>query len=141
MNTNPVVTANRILQEQVEIEELTVHLLSELAKRQCVRQRIVKLFQDLRERVVAHFCDEERGGFVEQQVRENPELAAMCRDLCREHQGLQAELDELLRIAEDRLVDNQWWETLESRFHDVSIKLANHEFRENAILQELVDEE
>ena len=76
MNTNPAVTANRILQEQIEIEELTVHLLSELAKRQCVRQRIVKLFQDLRERVVAHFCDEERGGFVEQQVRDNPELAA-----------------------------------------------------------------
>ena len=141
MNANPVINAHRILQEKTEIEALTVQLLSELAKRQCVRQRVIQLLGDLHKRILAHFCDEERGGFVEQQVRDNPELAALCRDLCREHQGMQVELNELLQIAEHRDINNQWWETLENRFHDLSIKLANHEFRENAILQELVDEE
>jgi chorismate mutase len=134
------VNKSRISQEHVEIEQITASLHQILAERQETQQRVLDLLNRLRERVAAHFSDEEVGGFISEQTRDKKELAAKCRSLCKHHTCLTEQLDHLIALAEGGAVQPEWWSELEARFHELSVEIAGHEFREQELLSEVDDD-
>lgn len=87
----------------------------------------------LRERLAAHFDDEEKSGLFEQIRELAPEQAHECAKLCDQHIGLLSQLDGL-RGAEARATDN-WTQGVRA----LLARLAEHESRENELLTRVLD--
>jgi hypothetical protein len=43
-------------------------------------------------------------------------------------------------LAEGGAVQPEWWSELEARFHELSVEIAGHEFREQELLSEVDDD-
>ena len=133
MTNNPV-NKKLLEQEHSEIEQITRTLYRILAEHSEPRSRVLNLLKMLRERVVAHFRDEEPDGFVAKRTEGNAQYAEKCKALCRDHERLTDRLDRIIQLAVEGEIQPDWWNEIERQFHAVSFEIINHESREQALL-------
>ncbi len=138
MNNNPV-NKNLLQQEHSEIEQISRTLYRVFAEHKEPRSRVLDLLNMLRERVVAHFRDEEPDGFVGKRAAGNAQHAENCEALCRDHKRLTGRLDRIIQLAREGEVQPDWWNELERQFHAVSFEITNHESREQALLEKTAE--
>lgn len=138
MNSNPV-NKKLLQQEHSEIEQISRTLYRVLAEHKEPRSRVLNLLKMLRERVVAHFRDEEPDGFVGKRAGGNAQHAENCKALCRDHDRLTGRLDRIIQLAKEGEIQPDWWNELERQFHAVSFEIANHESREQALLDKTAE--
>jgi len=95
----------------------------------------------LRERLVDHFAQEERGGFLEDSIARLPRLAAAVRGVMAEHPQLLAELDALLECVPITDIRDSDWSEARRRFTGFAEHLLAHERNEHAVVQQGYNED
>ncbi len=135
--TDKPVTKKLFEQEHSEIEQITRMLYHVLAEHREPRSRVLDLLTMLRERVVAHFKDEEPTGSVGAGTHGDAELTEKRKALCEDHTAITGRLTRIIQLAEEGTIQPEWWNELERQFHAVSFEITNHESREQALLDEI----
>jgi hypothetical protein len=95
----------------------------------------------LRQHLVRHFEQEERGGYMEESLCRMPRLAEAARGVLAEHPGLLADLDGLLDRLAARDSGEEAWRQAGHAFEAFASRLLAHERNENAVVQEGYNED
>lgn len=95
----------------------------------------------LRQHLVRHFEQEERGGYMEESLCRMPRLAEAARGVLAEHPGLLADLDGLLERLAARDGVGEAWRQAGRDFETFASRLLAHERNENAVVQEGYNED
>ena len=126
-----------ILGEHQAFCELVTRLYRILAEHTEPAGRVGHLLENLRERLEAHFHDEEQAGVLDEIARRAPQLAEMVQRLAAEHETFRNQLKglEALLATEERLTP-ALWNQLETEFRAFQDRLMHHESVENDLLQQ-----
>ena len=135
------IECEQIRHEHDEICELATVLFRILVERHATPDRVGRLLQSLKERVGAHFQDEEENGLFADLSRQAPNREAEVAHLRQEHERLLTQLTDLHRAAETAEFTTACWDHLEKGFHVFNTELCHHEARENELLQRIYDED
>lgn len=97
--------------------------------------------QSLREYLGTHFAQEERGGFLEEAVARMPRLGSAVSGLVAQHPVLLTELDGIIASLPSSLESAAAWQHVGKAYADFAARIAAHERRENAVVQEGYNED
>ncbi len=89
----------------------------------------------------AHFHKEDKGGFFAEITSQAPRLSDRAEQVSHEHEGLLASFAKFAQHAGMGDGGSQWWEQLDTEFHNVSKQLMEHEHREQDLLQQAFNED
>jgi hypothetical protein len=136
-------TANRseaieqVMLEHNALREKIKKIHSVLAGSIPDQEEIESLLRDFMLALIVHFTNEELDeGFFAEISAHAPRLAGRAGQLCVEHEALLREVDELCRFAAAGSPSMPWWRELNSRCHELTKRLMQHEHEENQLLQE-----
>lgn len=138
--TNEQGIHERIRQEHDELREMLGKMHRILARRLESGANVAKMLQSLHRHVQTHFDEEEHGGFFDDVVAQAPRLSDRATEVKHEHAWLNNVMRELIDYADDDLCDD-WWQRLETKFHEFSKALMHHENKENELLLEAYDDD
>jgi iron-sulfur cluster repair protein YtfE (RIC family) len=134
-------TYEEIQREHEELGELLGDVTRTLAKRLVSVSQVAEMIGTLVEQLEQHFDEEETGGFFDQIVSQTPRHAERCKSLREEHTWLLASIRELNEQASLGDDSDDWWQRLESKFHEFSKELMQHESKENELVQKVYTED
>ncbi len=135
--TDPVAHENtyeRIRREHEELRELLASVHRTLTKRLETVAAVSDIFALLCNQIKTHFSEEETAGFFDEIVAQAPHLSPQTEYLCNEHGCLLETARKLADEANDGDGSDDWWQQLESEFHEFSKQLMEHESKENDLL-------
>jgi hypothetical protein len=129
-------TIERILQDHDALRDKLRQIHSVLAEPDPDREEIETLLREFLHALVVHFAHEENEGFFADVTARAPRLAGQAGRLCVEHRQLLHDAKELREFAAAGSPSIPWWRELNSRCHEFSKRLMQHECEENKLLQE-----
>lgn len=127
---------DEIRREHEELREALGKIHQTLHKREAAVPTVAEMLSLLGDDVEAHFSDEETSGFFDDVLGRAPRLSDRIDALRAEHQQLSATVHRLQVAATDGDGSDDWWQRIETAFHDFSKELMHHEGAENEILLE-----
>lgn len=130
-----------IRQEHEELREALGKIHQTLHKREAAVATVAKMLSLLGDDVEAHFSDEETAGFFDDVLDRAPRLSGRIDMLRNEHQQLSATVDHLQEVAISGDGSDDWWQRIETAFHEFSKELMHHESTENELLLEAYTED
>jgi hypothetical protein len=104
-------------------------------------ERITRALTALRQHMAEHFLQEEAGGFLEESLARLPRLAEEARRVLAEHPGLLAEADRLIERTSRGDIQPKGWATLRQDVDHFTMRLLDHERRENKVVQQGYNED
>ncbi len=125
---------DRIRREHEELRELLGSVHRTLTKRLGTVADVSEMFASLCNQIATHFSEEEVAGFFDEIVAQAPRLSPQTEHLCNEHACLLETARKLADQANDGDGSDDWWQQLESEFHEFSKQLMQHENKENDLL-------
>ena len=125
-----------IRREHEELRELLGEIHQMLAKRLEAVANVSEMLASLGDHVETHFAEEETAGFFDDVTDRAPRLSDRIDALRRDHLELLATVRQLNEVAGSGDGSADWWERLESAFHEFSKDLMHHESAESEILIE-----
>ncbi len=134
--TDPVAheAYERIRREHEELRELLSAVHRTLTKQLETVAGVSQMFASLSNQIESHFGEEETAGFFDDIVAQAPRLSQQTEHLCDEHGCLLETAKKLSKRAHDGDGSDDWWQQLESEFHEFSKQLVQHENKENDLL-------
>ncbi len=125
-----------IRREHEELRVLLGDIKRMLGKRLETVASVAEMLASLGEHVETHFAEEETAGLFEHVVDRAPHLSERIEALRTEHQQLLSDVRRLSQVASAGDRSGDWWQQLETAFHEFSSGLMHHESAENDLLQE-----
>ena len=125
-----------IRKEHEELREVLGVVHRTLGKREAAVATVAEMLSLLGDDVAAHFSDEESAGFFDDVLDRAPRLSNRIDALRGEHQQLSATVARLQVVATNGDGSSDWWQQIETAFHDFSKELMHHETTENELLLE-----
>lgn len=125
-----------IRREHEELRALLGDVHQMLAKRVETVAGVSEKLASLVHQVETHFSEEETAGFFDDVIERAPRLSDRIDVLRDEHRKLQAAVRHLQELAGQGDGSADWWQRLDSAFHDFSKELMHHESCESEILLE-----
>ncbi len=134
--TDPVAheAGDRLRHEHEELRELLGSVHRTLTKRLETVAGVSQMFASLCNQIETHFNKEETAGFFDEIVAQAPRLSSQTEHLCNEHECLLQTARKLADQANDGDGSDDWWQQLESEFHEFSKQLMQHENKETDLL-------
>ena len=134
--------ADRIRHEHDTLRDKLRRIHAALAVRDMEADEIAELLHEFQTALRAHFSTEEESeGFFEAVTAHAPQLANRADRLCLEHRELLQKAAELCRFAAAGSPSLAWWRELNSRCHEFTRQLMQHESEESKLLQQAYQEE
>ena len=129
--------AERIKQEHDALRDKLRQIHAALAVRELEPDELRELLREFQIALGVHFSTEEESeGFFESVTAHAPRLSGKAGQLCVEHNELLRKAAELCRFAAAGSPSLTWWRELNSRCHEFSRQLMQHESEESQLLQE-----
>ena len=97
---------------------------------------IARLLLVLQEQLLAHFAQEEEGGYLEEALAVAPRFGSQAGILLRQHPVLARAVEELIEDVEDCRKKPECWAGVRWRVVELTKRLKAHEAAENRILEE-----
>lgn len=127
--------------EHEELRELLGKVRRVIAKRAESVAHVSDILASLVTHVETHFADEEVEGLFDELAEQAPRLTERTEQLRQEHVQLRAAIGKLAELAASGDTSSDWWQQLETAFHQFSTQLMHHETKENELLQEAYTED
>jgi len=135
--TDSHIHSNSIIARQhIQIEALVDALSSRFDSEQVASRNLVSLINSLAAHLEMHFELEEENEYFGIVLKRSPHLSGRVGQLLRQHETLQAEVDELVSKARQALADGDDVTELATRFRKFRKLLLDHERAEIDLLQE-----
>ena len=130
----------QIQQDHAELRKLLGEVHQALSRREASVDAVASLIESLTVHLEAHFQEEEATGVFDQVTAREPRLCDRASALCAEHDQLRktaAALNQAAKSADGA----DWWDRLETAFHEFSKDLMRHEHEENELVQEAYEQD
>jgi hypothetical protein len=125
--------------EHVELNKALALVNAALSAPDRRKAVVVDLIDRLVEDVEIHFRHEEEGGYFRAVVARAPRLSEQADELQRQHAVLAEQGEKLRLLARSGMETESWWKLVEQQLADFRAQFADHERRENSLLQEAYD--
>ena len=102
---------------------------------------VAEMLQSLTDHVETHFSEEEATGIFADVAAREPRLTDRAKELKAEHDKLRQAVHALNQAAKSGDGQADWWENLETAFHNFSKDLMHHEHQENELVQVAYDQD
>lgn len=129
---------DEIRREHEHLRELLGNLHQALIERREAANKLSEMMTSLQEHVRVHFHEEEEGGFFSEVTAQAPRMSDRADELKNEHVDLGAMVVELVTIANE---ENELCKSLDTKFHDFSRALMQHESKENELLLDAYEDD
>lgn len=134
--------AERIRQEHDALRDKLRQIHAVLAGREIDADEIAILLHEFQSALAVHFSNEEETeGFFESVTVHAPRLRHQADRLCTEHEALLHQAGDLCRFAAAGSPSMAWWRELNTRCHEFSRQLMQHENEESRLLQQAYQED
>ncbi len=127
-----------IRREHEHLREVLGKIRHALNVRMEAATNLAEMMSSLQQHVSVHFHEEEEGGFFHEVVVQAPRMSNRADALKQEHVGLATAVVELVTIASE---ENELCKSLDTKFHDFSKTLMQHESKENELLLDAYDDD
>lgn len=129
---------DEIRREHEHLRELLGDLHQALIERRESVNNLTGMMTSLQEHVRAHFHEEEECGFFSEVTAQAPRMSDRADELKNEHVDLGARVVELVTIASE---EDELCKSLDTKFHDFSKALMQHESKENELLLDAYEDD
>jgi hypothetical protein len=129
-------TIERIIQEHDALRDKVRRIHTLLTEPEPAQGEVEILLREFLNALIIHFDFEEDEGFFTEVASHAPRLAGQAGKLCIEHREMLRDATELCRFAAAGSPSMPWWRELQTRCHEFSKRLMQHEHEENKLLQE-----
>ena len=126
---------DQIQRDHQELRNLLGEVHHVLARKLESVARVAEMVGSLANHIEAHFEEEEATGVFDEVSEREPRLSSRAKELRAEHDRLRQTVQALSQAAKSGDGAADWWEQLETAFHDFSKDLMRHEHQENELVQ------
>jgi len=134
-------TMRHAFEEHTRLTELLERIQHTLASPQADPAHVAEMFQELGAQLLAHFDQEEHGGYFTEVTERAPHLRSRASALEQEHADLAARLVALKQAAAMKNAEALGWQRLQQEFAGFFESFRVHEAAENKLLQEAYNDE
>ena len=127
---------DQIHREHEELRDALGNIHRTLGRREAGVATVAEMLSSLGDDVETHFSEEETAGFFDDVLERAPRLSDRIDTLRAEHQQLSAAVEKLEEVATSGDGSADWWQQIETAFHEFSKELMHHESCENELLLE-----
>ena len=131
----------QIQQDHAELRKVLGEVHQVLSRKQASVDSVAELIKVLTDHIETHFEEEESTGVFQQISAREPRLTARAEGLRDEHDQLRQTVHSLNLAAQGESGTADWWEKIETAFHDFSKDLMRHEHQENELVQEAYEQD
>jgi len=129
---------DEIRREHEHLRELLGNLHQALIERREAANKLSEMMTSLQEHVRVHFHEEEEGGLFSEVTAQAPRMSDRAEELKNEHVDLGAMVVELVTLASE---EDELCTSLDTKFHDFSKALMQHESKENELLLDAYEDD
>jgi hypothetical protein len=122
--------------DHVQLSNALQELGARLSRRDLSPGEVVERLENLRRELLDHYRHEEASGFFREVVEVAPRLKSRADALMQEHVQLRQQMDNLIALARTKTADDPWWQSVTEALAAFETVFAEHERREDAVLQE-----